>query len=136
MQTKIKMKFLGNALLIILVMTNFSKSQAQINSARVIFTPTTNNLNTGTFQIELSDSTGISEVEVQLIDPMEDSLMFERIYVFDQTAGLPNTITWQRQGTNVQMGMGNFPERLAWNGKVRVKTTIGVWSDWLEFLFN
>jgi hypothetical protein len=54
-------------MIIFLLMNCCFKTQAQIISARVLFTPTTNNLNMGNFQIELTDSTGFSEVEVKLV---------------------------------------------------------------------
>jgi hypothetical protein len=136
MPTTSKLLFIESAMIIFLLMNCCFKTQAQIISARVLFTPTTNNLNMGNFQIELTDSTGFSEVEVKLVDAMKDSLLFERIYAFDQITGLPTNITWQRTGTKVQMGMGTFSKSLAWKGKVRVKNSGGIWGEWMEFLFN
>lgn len=113
----------------------YSFTFAQPIDARISFTPATSGFLTATFNIQLLDSTGYSEVDVRLIDSIEDSILYSRSFLFDQTTGLPTGITWQRQGTNVQLGIGTIPERIAWLGKVRVKTTAGVWSDWYEFLF-
>jgi hypothetical protein len=136
MRNTSKLFLIERSAIVLLLMICFFETQSQIISARVLFTPTSNNLNMGNFQIELTDSTGFSEVEVKLVDAMKDSLLFERIYAFDQITGLPTNITWQRSGTKVQMGMGTFPTSLAWKGKVRVKNSGGIWGEWMEFLFN
>jgi hypothetical protein len=112
-----------------------SLTVGQPSDARVTFTLATNGFLTATFDVQLTDSIGYSEVDVRLIDSIEDSTLYSRSFLFDQTTGLPTGNTWQRQGTNVQLGIGIIPERIAWLGKVRLKTTAGVWSDWYEFLF-
>jgi len=111
-------------------------THAQITDARVVFTPATAGFNTGAFYLSLPDSTGFSEIEVQLNEMVEDTIIFNGVYIFDQTAGLPLGWSWERVGTRVSLGLGDLPDGTAWEAKTRVKTIAGIWGDWLVFLFN
>ena len=128
--------FRKHLLIIMLMVCITTISSAQITEPRVMFTAAATGFNTGTFQLTLPDSTGYSEVEIQLNEMVEDSIIFSGVYVFDQSAGLPSGWTWARSGTRVTMGMGLLPEGNAWQGKVRVKPIGNGWGDWLVFLFN
>ena len=123
-------------LVVILLVCINSISKAQITDARVIFTPATTGFNTGIFQLSLPDSTGFSEIEIQLTEALEDTIIFNGVYVFDQTSGLPSGWSWTREGTRVSIGMGLLPEGNAWQGKARVKPNGDGWGEWLVFLFN
>lgn len=123
-------------LIVLLMVCTTSITHSQITDARVVFTHATSGFNTGSFQLTLPDSTGFSEIEIQLSEMVEDTIIFNGIYIFDQTAGLPSGWSWVRTGTRVSMGMGLLPEGNAWQGKARAKTTTGSWGDWLVFLFN
>lgn len=113
-----------------------SIASAQISNARVVFTPATSGFDSAAFQISLSDSTGFSDIEIQLHELVEDTTVFSGVYAFDQTAGLPSGWSWVREGTHVTMGMGVLPEGNAWKAKVRIKSNVGIWGEYLEFLFN
>ncbi len=120
----------------LILLFNINYTLAQPTDARVTFTVAPSGVVNGMFYVQLPDSAGYSNVDVQLIDTLEDSILFARNFVFDQTSGLPPGISWQRMGTELQLGIGTFPVRIAWLGKVRLKTSSGQWSDWYEFLFS
>jgi len=136
MKTNLISTFRKQMLLVLPMVCFTTITHAQITNARVVFTPATAGFNSGAFHLTLPDSTGFSEVEVQLTEMVEDTIIFNGIYFFDQTSGLPSGWSWAREGTRITMGMGLLPEGNAWRGKTRVKTTAGIWGDWLFFLFN
>ncbi len=111
-------------------------AQSQPTDARVTFTPAGSGIVSATFFVNLPDSTGFTDVDIKLIDILEEVILFERNFVFDQTSGLPAGITWQRNGTEVNLSIGTHIQKIAYLGKVRLKNTAGNWSDWYEFLFN
>jgi hypothetical protein len=113
-----------------------SITKAQISNARVMFTPATTGYDSAAFQLTLSDSIGFSDIEIQLHELVEDTTIFIGVFAFDQTTGLPSGWTWAREGTRVSMGMGVLPEGNAWKAKVRIKSNVGIWGEYLEFLFN
>lgn len=110
-------------------------SQTQPVDVRVALTDAVTGYVTGRFYITLPDSNGISEVDAQLIDSIDDSLLFNHSFLFDQSSGLPEGLSWQRNGVEVELGTGTLPVRMAWVGRVRLKNTSNQWSDWYEFLF-
>jgi hypothetical protein len=113
-----------------------SITTAQISNARVVFAPATTGYDSAAFQLTLSDSTGFSDIEIQLHELVEDTTIFSGVFAFDQTAGLPSGWSWVREGTRVTMGMGILPEGNAWKAKVRIKSYGDGWGEYLEFLFN
>jgi len=113
-----------------------SSLNAQPADAHVELSPTFSGNISAVFYVKLPDSTGFTDVDIKLIDSLDDVVLFERNFVFDQTSGLPSGITWQRNGTEVNLGIGSHIQKIAYMGKVRLKNTAGLWSDWYEFLFN
>ncbi len=113
-----------------------SNVNAQPVSAHVGFGSTSNSVANAKFHIQLPDSTGITDVEVQLFDGLKDTLVFNRVFIFDQTTGLPAGLSWFRQGEQVQIGIGTVPVRLVWQGKVRLRNNAAQWSDWYSFMFD
>jgi hypothetical protein len=109
---------------------------AQPASARVSFTPDGPSNAVGMCHVTLHDSTGVQSIEVELTDLMKKEVLFTREFAFDQTSGLLTGITWHREGTKVQLGIGTLPKKLAWQGKVRLKDGLGQWSEAYTFLFN
>jgi hypothetical protein len=109
---------------------------AQPTSARVSFTPSGPSNAVGMCHVTLHDSTGVQSIEVELTDLMKKEVLFTREFAFDQTSGLPTGITWYREGTKVQLGIGTLPKKLAWQGKVRLKDGSGQWGEAYTFLFN
>jgi hypothetical protein len=113
-----------------------SSSFAQPVSASVNLEPSTAGFVNGTCYLTLSDSTSCTFISVELTDRISDSTLFSREYAFDEVTGLPNGITWFRQGLNVTLGVGILPVKSGWTGKIRLKNTAGEWSSAIEFLFQ
>jgi hypothetical protein len=118
------------------VLSAHTISTAQPLDARVTFTPATGGMVTGVFYVLLADSTGFSDVEVSLTDNLADSVVFSRVFEFDQTSGLPAGVSWLREGTRVFMGIGTHAQSVSWQAKARLRTTSGAWSNWYAFRFN
>ena len=112
------------------------ESNAQPTSASISLTPESVDSSSGICQLILPSSDGWSAIEVVLRDLYNDQVIMTHEFEFDQTQGLPAGLSWVRNGNEVSLGLGSFPRKLAWKGKIRLKSTSNQWSEPFEFLFN
>jgi hypothetical protein len=90
----------------------------------------------GTVYVAVSDTTTISEVEIQIGSKGVQDAVFSHSYVFDQTTGMPSGMTYSRTGLQLYLGMGTISPPPAVDVRVRLKDTSGNWSSWLEYVSN
>ena len=95
-----------------------------------------NNQVVGTCNIFINDTSICNIVSIELIDALNDNQIFSREFVFDQQIGLPAGVMWTRNGNDIEISMGNLPIHSVWKGRIRLKDTSSVWTQWHEFIFN
>jgi len=94
------------------------------------------NGNTGIFSIVIPDSANISEIELQIGSNENPTEVFEHIFIYDQTSGLPNGLSFSRSGVTINLGLGTITPLNIYHVKTRLKNGSGDWSDWYEFVGN
>ncbi|MBL7914332.1 MAG: hypothetical protein BWY67_00360 [Bacteroidetes bacterium ADurb.Bin397] len=94
------------------------------------------NNNTGIFSLVIPDSTNISEIELQIGSNENPTEVFEHIFIYDQTSGLPNGLSFSRSGVTINLGLGTITPLNIYHVKTRLKNGSGDWSDWYEFVGN
>ncbi len=140
-----------NSLLRIYSVTiSFALKKRKLNFLIVIFifniisakaqTPLDANLsisnNTGIFSLVIPDSTNISEIELQIGSSEDPSEVFEHTFVYDQTSGLPNGLSYFRSGVTINLGLGTITPLNIYHVKTRLKNSSGSWGAWYEFVGN
>ena len=94
------------------------------------------NGNTGIFSLVIPDSTNISEIELQIGSSENPSEVFEHTFVYDQTSGLSNGLSFSRSGVTINLGLGTLTPLNIYHVKTRLKNGSGAWGDWYEFVGN
>jgi hypothetical protein len=125
-------KPLSILVLILFLILSFLEGKAQ--------TPLDANLsingNTGIFSLVIPDSTNISEIELQIGSNENPSEVFEHTFVYDQTSGLSNGLSFSRSGVTINLGLGTITPLNIYHVKTRLKNGSGSWGDWYEFVGN
>ncbi len=62
--------------------------------------------------------------------------ILSHVYIFDQPTGIPNGLSYSREGLNLYLGMGAVELPPAFSVKVRLKNSSGNWSSWIEYVSN
>jgi hypothetical protein len=94
------------------------------------------NGNTGIFSLVIPDSTNISEIELQIGSSENPSEVFEHTFVYDQTSGLSNGLSFSRSGVTINLGLGTLTPLNIYHVKTRLKNGSGTWGNWYEFVGN
>jgi len=89
-----------------------------------------------TFIITLSDTVGVDKVEVALGAAPGDTTLAFHVFDFDVSTGLPAGVSWQRDGSRVELAAGTADRQPTWFGRVRVKDDQGSWSLPVWFVRN
>ncbi len=92
--------------------------------------------NTGIFSLVIPDSTNISEIELQIGSNGNPSEVFEHTFVYDQSSGLSNGLSFSRSGVTINLGLGTITPLNIYHVKTRLKNSSGSWGDWYEFVGN
>ncbi|MBP7168529.1 MAG: hypothetical protein KBB64_12785 [Bacteroidia bacterium] len=92
--------------------------------------------NLSSFTIQLTDSTQIEKIEVTIgtADGLSDVL--NQSFVFDQTTGLSNGLSYSRNGNAVSLQAGAITEMPTYFGRVRLKLSNGQYTDYFSFTSN
>jgi hypothetical protein len=88
-----------------------------------------------TLTVELADTISVMELEVQLGSRESLSDLFSYSFMYDQTTGLPQGMSYSRQGNQVTLGLGEIAAYYTIFARVRLKSS-GSWSDWYAFVSN
>jgi hypothetical protein len=93
-------------------------------------------VNLSSFTIQLTDSTQIEKIEVAIgtADGLSDVL--NQSFVFDQTSGLSNGLSYSRNLNSVFLETGTITEQPTYFGRVRLKLTNGQFTDYFSFTSN
>lgn len=92
------------------------------------------NLNQGFFELELTDSTDVSHIEVNLGTENGLSDLATYIYTFDSTPG--SGYSYSRDGNKIKLGVPGFPISTTYFGRIRLKDISGSWSPYAYFIAN
>ncbi len=112
-----------------------STSKAQTFDASITMIPSALGYVNGSCQILLTETTNITNIEIELTNTVLDTVLFSYDYTYDQVNGLPQGLSFERVGNAVTLGLGTLPESLGWLGRIRTKYN-GSWTDYQEFLFQ
>ena len=122
--------------LLLLSLQITSPCTAQIESSSLRFDTTiVNNYSDCAFIIELNDTT-IQSFEVGLRTARDTVDIFLHEILYDQSTGLPQDFTYQRNGQVITLIIGNRERLGYYYGQVRTKNSLGVWSEPYRFLQN
>ena len=91
-------------------------------------------LNQGFFEIELSDTTDVSQIEVNLGTKNDASDLVAYTYNYDSTPG--SGYSYSRSGNKVNLGVPAFSISTTYFGRIRVKDLSGSWSPYSYFVSN
>ncbi|MBK7389791.1 MAG: hypothetical protein IPI23_12200 [Bacteroidetes bacterium] len=91
---------------------------------------------TPVFYVEVPDSNAVSQIELTLGSDATQTDIFNHIFDFEVTIGLPSGFSFSRIGNKVYLGLGTFPDPSVYYAKVRLKNSSGAWSDYYEFYGN
>ncbi len=86
--------------------------------------------------VSIADSINVSEIEVQIGGKSNADDILSHVYIFDQPTGIPNGLSYSREGLNLYLGMGAVELPPAFSVKVRLKNSSGNWSSWIEYVSN
>jgi len=86
--------------------------------------------------LEILDTTSVSEIHVILSSKQNESDIFENTFLFDQTNGLPGSMSYSRSGNGISLGTGQIAICPVIFTKIRLKNSANNWSEWLEFVSN
>jgi hypothetical protein len=85
--------------------------------------------------VELAD-TNVLAIEVGLGTQQNQTDLFLHEFSFDVNTGLPGTLSYARNGNQVQLGIGNHATTGYYYGQVRIKNQASQWSEPYQFLQN
>jgi hypothetical protein len=105
-------------------------SNAQVNPPLDSYTSFDGN--SGMIYVMLPDS-NITDLEV--VVSSKGSNLFSHIYTYDQFVGLPQDLSYMRNGLNVVLGIGTISVPPAYSTKIRLKSG-SAWSTWFEYTSN
>ncbi|HKR04823.1 MAG TPA: hypothetical protein VJY62_09320 [Bacteroidia bacterium] len=121
-----KNQFIRKLLLSAVCFAFMINAKAQtINDAFASIADTTGQNNS--FTIIISDTTGISEVEVRLGSEMSASDIILHSFNYDAQPSYPYSYT--RSGNQIKLGIGSITITDVYYGEVRLKYSNGSWSS-------
>jgi hypothetical protein len=123
-------KLLLAALLFLFMIIN-TKAQT-INDAFASIADTTGQNNI--FTLQVSDSTGISAIEVRLGSNPSDSDLVFHLFTFDSQPASP--YSYNRSGNTIKLGLGTVTQNYSYYGEARLKYPNGTWSNSFQFISN
>ena len=112
-----------------------SCSHAQVNDATLMLNTISSSQVQCSVQIEVSD-TNLTAIEIGLGSEKNLTDLLLQEFEFDETNGLPSGMSYSRQGNIISIGVGSLDAQNYYFGKVRVKNSSLIWSDYYEFLQN
>ena len=89
-----------------------------------------------TFIVKLSDTVGVSQVEISLGHSPGDTSLIHHVFDFDVTTGLPAGFAWQREGKRIELAAGTAQRHPTWFGRVRLKDYNETWTQPKIFVRN
>jgi len=90
----------------------------------------------GTYFVVLSDSTGVSNVEVKIGSTSGGSEVMGYSFSYDSQSGLPQGFTYAREKTKLTLGIGTYTDRSTYYCQVRIQASNGTWSQPFQFISN
>ncbi|MBK7683191.1 MAG: hypothetical protein IPJ26_12350 [Bacteroidetes bacterium] len=128
---------LTRCLVLLLFILTGNSLQAQSNfDAYVITSQPVNDVVEGTMFITLTDTNQIDLIEVKVGSKEGQADLANHQFTYDQAAGLPAGMSWQRTGYRITLSLGSFAYSDVQFGYVRLKNSSGVWSDTFAFVTN
>jgi len=86
------------------------------------------------FTVLVSDTTGISEVEVRLGSELAASDIM--LHSFNYDAQPSSSYTYSRSGNQITLGIGSITSSDMYYGEVRLKDSNGNWGSPFQFVSN
>ena len=124
-------------LLLLFILFSGIPLQAQSNfDAYVITSAPVNDVVEGTMFITLTDTSQIDLIEVKVGSKEGQADLANHQFTYNQAAGLPTGMSWQRTGYRITLSLGSFAYSDVQFGYVRLKNSSGVWSDTFAFVTN
>jgi hypothetical protein len=128
---------LTRCLILLLFILTGNPLQAQSNfDAYVITSAPVNDVVEGTMFITLTDTSQIDLIEVKVGSKEGQADLANHQFTYNQAAGLPTGMSWQRTGYRITLSLGSFAYSDVQFGYVRLKNSSGVWSDTFAFVTN
>lgn len=93
-------------------------------------------VNLSSFIIQLTDSTQIDQIELGIGSTFGVSDLLNQSFLFDQTTGLSNGLSYARNGNSVLLQAGAITEMPTYFGRVRLKLSNGQYTDYFSFTSN
>jgi archaellin len=93
-------------------------------------------VNLSSFIIQLTDSTQIDQIELGIGSTFGVSDLLNQSFLFDQTTGLSNGLSYSRNGNAVLLQAGAITEMPTYFGRVRLKLSNGQYTDYFSFTSN
>lgn len=90
----------------------------------------------GTYEILVSDTVNIHQLEVLLGSDADSSNLVNEIFDFDIPSGQPTGLQYSRNGFRILLETDVFQKHTTYFGSVRVKNLSGVWGDPQRFVAN
>ena len=90
----------------------------------------------GTFVIILSDTTGITNLEVKIGTDLNQSDILSATFAYDVHAGLAAGYSYERDGYKVILGIGTYTDKSTYFCQARLQRSNGTWTDPLRFVAN
>jgi hypothetical protein len=87
------------------------------------------------FYVEVPDTNSLNEIEVELGSKNEMNDIFGYVFIYDQVVALPFGYSYQRSGSNIEIGLGSLQYPLTVFARIRLKT-LSQWGDWFSFVAN
>lgn len=123
-------------LIIFSFIPNFSSAQSSnVVDAYAAIDPSGTNQR-ATFNIEVSDTNDISQIEIKLGGREGVSDLLSQVLDYDVTTGLPSGFSYSRTRNKIIIISNVFSDVSTYFGSVRVKNNSGVWSDDFKFITN
>lgn len=93
-------------------------------------------VNLSSFIIQLTDSTQIDQIELGIGSTFGVADLLNQSFLFDQTTGLSNGLSYARYGNAVSLQAGAITEMPTYFGRVRLKLSNGQYTDYFSFTSN
>jgi archaellin len=93
-------------------------------------------VNLSSFIIQITDSTQIDQIELGIGSTFGVSDLLNQSFLFDQTTGLSNGLSYARNGNSVLLQAGAITEMPTYFGRVRLKLSNGQYTDYFSFTSN
>jgi len=87
-------------------------------------------------EIGIPDTLLVSQIELGIGTAFNSNDVLSYIFEFDQSTGLPSGYSYLRNGTMVNLGIGEMDFSPLVYVQVRIKSLGNIWSDWYQFVSN